>query len=146
MIESFDTPAPPSFALIERHRAWGNFYGSILMFLGWDALDSLISYTTTLIHGGKIVRVLLSVMLVLVTLPFVMEKTPWKSRRVTGIASLFAALGVWDLLETLIGLFVKSELEALVFYGCGFILAIAVVCRYEWRYNYDVISNHLINS
>lgn len=146
MIEPFDTSAPPSPTLIERHRIWGNFYAFILMFLGWDALDALISFTTSLIHGGNVVRVLLNMVLVAVTLPFVMEKTPWKSRRVTGIASLLAAIGIWDLLETLIGLMVKSEFEALVFYGTGFVLAVVFVCSYQHRHNYDVISNHLINS
>ena len=116
------------------------------MFLGWDALDALITCTTLLLKGGKTVRALLNILLVLVTVPFVAERTPWRSKRVTGIASLLAALGVWDLLETTIGLAVKDPFDVLVFYGFGFALAIAIVWRYERTHNYDVISNHLINS
>jgi uncharacterized MnhB-related membrane protein len=132
---------------IDRHRIWGNFFAFLLMFLGWDALDAMITFLTCSYSEKELFAIVINVFLVIGAIPIITERSPFKSKRATGIASLVAALGVWNTLEIAIFLLTGDDPKiTLIFYGTCLLTTILIVANYERKYKYDIVVNHLINS
>ena len=128
------------------HKKWASFLAFLIVFLVWDFWDSFVLFLKQDSDHGSLIHAISNLTLLAVSLTLMQMKGPefLRTKRVVSISSVLAAVGVWDILDLLIGSLVEpGHVSNLVFYAVSIVIVTIAVLYYEKANDYDIIGDHL---
>ena len=128
------------------HKKWASFLAFLIVFLVWDFWDSFILFLKQDSEYGPLIHAISNLLLLALSLTLMQKKGPsfMRTKRVVSVASVLAAVGVWDILDLLIGSLVEpGHVANLVFYAVSLVIVSIAVLYYEKTNDYDIIGEHL---